>query len=48
MISLVRSAAILTLALTAGGSGLALAGQFGDYKPQGLLSDYTKLKPEGA
>ncbi len=47
MICLVRSVAILALALTAGGSGLALAGQFGDYKPQGFLSDYTKLKPEG-
>ena len=23
------------------------AGQFGDYKPHGFLSDYSKLKPEG-
>jgi hypothetical protein len=25
----------------------AWAGQFGDYKPHGFLSDYSKLKPEG-
>lgn len=25
----------------------AWAGQFGDYKPQGFLSDYAQLKPEG-
>lgn len=33
---------LITLAAPA-----AWAGQFGDYKPHGFLSDYSKLKPEG-
>lgn len=37
--------ALLVMALTA--APAAWAGQFGDYKPHGFLSDYSKLKPEG-
>ncbi len=36
-----------TLILMALAVPAAWAGQFGDYKPQGFLSDYSKLKPEG-
>ncbi len=42
-------AATLGLAVLMGATAAspAQAGQFGDYKPQGFLSDYSKLKPEG-
>ncbi len=57
MMNRVRTTAILALALTAAAAGVtwaeedapppqAKAGQFGDYKPQGFLSDYTNIKPE--
>jgi hypothetical protein len=36
-----------TLLLMALAAPAAWAGQFGDYKPHGFLSDYSKLKPEG-
>lgn len=39
------TAALLMAALAA--APAAWAGQFGDYKPHGFLSDYAKLKPEG-
>ena len=57
--NLVRMTTILILAFAAGTAGVAWAeeggaspqakaGQFSDYKPQGFLSDYSKLKPEGS
>ncbi len=36
-----------TLILLAFSVPAVWAGQFGDYNPQGFLSDYSKLKPEG-
>lgn len=58
MMNLIRITSILVLALAAGtavvawaeeggASTQAKAGQFGDYKPQGFLSDYSKIKPQG-
>ena len=38
---------IATVLVTALAGPIAWAGQFGDYKPHGFLSDYSKLKPEG-
>jgi hypothetical protein len=39
------STAILLATLAT--SPFASAGQFGDYKPAGFMSDYSKLKPKG-
>jgi hypothetical protein len=39
--------ATLILILMALAVPAAWSGQFGDYKPHGFLSDYSKLKPEG-
>jgi len=57
MMSLTRMVSILALMLVFGVTGVAAAeegasteakpGQFGDYKPQGFLSDYSNLKPAG-
>lgn len=38
---------MLILAIMMAWSMNGLAGQFGEYKPQGFLSDYSKLQPEG-
>jgi len=38
---------ITTLLLLVLAAPVASAGQFGDYKPHGFLSDYAKLEPEG-
>jgi len=40
--SVLLVAALISIPLT------AIAGQFGDYKPHGFLSDYSRLKSEGA
>jgi len=58
MVKLLRMTTILVLALATGSAGVAWAekggaspqakaGQFGDYKPQGFLSDYSKIKSVG-